>query len=513
MEVGLFQKIIGTVLALLLVLGVVPVGLLYFATPVIAEDSVIRLAPTDETFVYSGAKNKSRERLDNENLIVGNYWNTYFKFDLTPLGNVKRADLRGAKLRLAVVDTGMISPESRDATFNVSYVDNNNWNEGMTWDSRPMGEEQYLCTAGGAESGGVLEIDLSEFTAETAGFEDKVITIKLSPSLSNSAPVRLGSTSSPDPSYRPYLKIVVGDAPDNDPSDLKKSQLTDCGYVSAARPDEKADELTRENDGLLAVDNGSAAYLKFGLNLQNIIGAVTSAELRLRPVNGAVNTITDVYGFENDGWNSGNLSYASRPEGTETEIRSFPGIDSDGLIRIDVTDMVYDAAAKGKPYVSFILDGTRTPAESTDTLLLRSSYSDSGAPELKIICTDDPETVAIREALANLKGSNASFDDITADLPSEYTASNGERVIIRWSENDNFSFGDLLTMRKKIVTGSGRVNPPSVFEGAKRMQVKAELSCGGDSLSRLITITVRPDIGSPGRLRRLYDALWQNDAA
>ena len=513
MEVGLFQKIIGTVLALLLVLGVVPVGLLYFATPVIAEDSVIRLSPADETFVYSDAKNKSRERLDNENLIVGNYWNTYFKFDLTPLGNVKRADLRSAKLRLAVVDTGMISPESRDATFNVSYVANNNWNGGMTWDSRPMGEEQYLCTAGGAENGGIIEIDLSEFIAETAGFEDKMITLKLSPSLSNSAPVRLGSTASPDPSYRPYLKIVVGDAGDSDPPDLKKSRPADSGYVSAARPEAKADELTRENNGLIAVDNGSAAYLKFGLNLQNIIGAVTSAELRLRPESGAVNTVTDVYFLDNDDWNSGSVSFDSRPEGTAAEIRSLPGVDADGVIRIDVTDVVYEAAARGKSFVSFVLDGSRTPPESTDTLLLRSTYSDSGAPELRITCTDDPETVAIREALANLRGSNASFDDITTDLPSVYAASNGERVAIRWSENENFSFGDLLTMRKKIVTGSGHVNPPSVFEGAKQVQLKAELSCGGDSMSRFVTITVRPDIGSPGRLRRLYDALWQNDAA
>ncbi len=510
MEVGLFQKIIGTILALLLVLGIVPVGLLYFATPVIAEDSVIRLAPIDETFVYSGAKNKSRERLDGENLIVGNYWNTYLKFDLTSLGNLKRADMRSAKLRLAVVDTGAISADADDCTFNVSYIDNDNWNEGMTWDGRPMGEEQYLCTAGGAGRDSVLEIDLSEFIAETAGFDDKVITLKFSPSLSNSAPVRLGSTSSSDPSYRPYLKVTVGDAADNDPRDLKKSYLMENGYVSAAQPGRRADKLTEANGGLMSVDNGSATYLKFGLDLENIRGAVTGAEIVLRPENGTANTVVDVYSLENDDWNCAGLTFDSRPEGEMTEVRSLSGVDTGGAIRIDVTDLVYEAVSAGKSVMSFIIDGTATPLESTDSLLLRSSYSDSGAPELKIICTDEPNTVALREALVNLKGANESFDDVTADLPSQYTASNGRRVAIRWSINENFSLENLLTLHRRIITGSGRLNPPTVFEGARQVQAKAELSCGGDTMTRYVLMTVRPDIGAPGRLRPLYDALWEN---
>ena len=510
MEVGLFQKIIGCVLALLLVLGTVPVGLLYFATPVVAEDSVIRLAPIDETFVYSDAKNKNRERLDSENLIVGNYWNTYLKFDLTSLGNVKRADMRSAKLRLAVVDTGEILSGETDCSFNVSFLDNNNWDDNMTWSGRPMGEEQYLCTAGGAGRDSILEIDLSEFVSSTAGFDDKVITLKLSPSLSNSAPIRLASTSCQDPAYRPYLKITVGEGRDNDPTDLRKSRLSDNGYVSAAKPDSSADELARMNNGLLAVDNGSAAYIKFGLNLQNIIGAVNNAEIFVRSETGAADTRVNVYYLENDDWNSGYISYNSRPEGEMTEVRSFNGIDVGGGVRIDVTDIIYDAVSRGKSFVSFIIDGTDTPPESTDSLSLRSSYSETGAPELRISCTDNRETVALREALVNLKGSNSSFDNITVDLPSEYTASNGERVTIKWSINENFSFEDLLTLHRRIITGSGHINPPSIFEGAKDVQARAELSCGGSAMRRFILMTIRPDIGAPGRLQPLYDALWQN---
>ena len=491
-------------------LGTVPVGLLYFATPVVAEDSVIRLVPIDETFVYSDAKNKSRERLDSENLIVGNYWNTYLKFDLTSLGNVKRADMRSAKLRLAVVDTGMISDGARDCSFNISYIDNDNWNDGMTWDNRPMGEEQYLCTASGADRDSILEIDLSEFIAGTAGFDDKIITLKLSPSLSNSAPIRLASAESTDPAYRPCLKITVGDARDNDPTDLRKSHLDDNGYISAARPYSNSRELTQVNNGMLAVDNGSAAYLKFGLNLGSILGTVNNAEIFVRPETKSPDIKVKVYYLENDNWNSSDITYNSRPEGEMIQVQSFNGIDSDGGLRIDVTDIVYEAVSGGKSIVSFIIDGTDTPAESTGSLSLRSSFFENGAPELRISCTDDRYVAAIREALANLKGANSSFDDITTDLPSEFIASNGERVAIKWGLNENFSFENLLTLNKRIITSSGHVNPPSIFEGAKEVEAKAQLSCGDETMNRFIIMTIKPDIGVPGRIQPLYDALWQN---
>lgn len=53
MQVGIIRKIIGCALAVLLVLGIVPVGLLYFTTPVVAEGRVVKFLPGAETFVYS----------------------------------------------------------------------------------------------------------------------------------------------------------------------------------------------------------------------------------------------------------------------------------------------------------------------------------------------------------------------------------------------------------------------------------------------------------------------------
>ncbi len=499
MKVGLIQKIIGSLLALLLVLGIVPVGLFYFATPVVAEDSVVRLSPVDETFVYSGAKNKSRKRLDTENLIVGNYWNTYLKFDLTSLGNLKRADMRSAKLRLAVVDTGTNPSGIDDNTFNVSYIDNDNWNDGMTWSERPMGEEQYLCTAGGVGRDGILEIDLSEFLGETAGFEDKIITLKLSPSLSNTVPVRLGSGASPDSSYRPYLKVIVGDGEDRDPSDLKKSYLADNGYISKAEPGRRADKLTEENGGMLSVDNGSAAYLKFVLNLENIRGAVTGAEILLRPEKGSggVNIKTEVYRLLNDDWKSETLTYDSRPREGMIPVCSLNGVSEEEGIRIDVTDQIYEAVGAGKSSVSFVVDGTGTTPESTDSLRLRSSYSESGAPELRITCTDEPAKVALGEAIGNLKGENESFDNVTRDLPSSYVASNGQKVEIKWNINKDFSLSSLLSLPGQIITGSGKINPPSEEEGPREIQVRVELNCGGETMTKFVLLTIPPSSEPP----------------
>ncbi len=518
MKVGIIQKILGCILALLLVLGIVPVGLFYFATPVIAEDSIIRLTPTDETFVYSDAKNKDRRRLDEDNLVVGNYWNTYLKFDLSSLGNVKRADLRQAKLRLAVVDNGKSSQGENDCSFNVSYIDNDNWDDSMTWASKPKGEEQYLCTASGADGGCFLEIDLTEFVKRTAGYEDKVITLKLSPTISNSIPIRIASSDSDDPVLRPYLKIIVGDIYDSDPTTPEKSHLDTNGYVSSAYPNIKSDELLKINNGILAVDNGSAAYLKFNLDLRNIIGAVDNAEIFIRPVNKSANIKLNVYYLENDDWSGADLSYDSRPEGEQTLVKSYNGIDVLGGIRIDVTDIVYEAVSAGKARVSFIIDGMETSGNSTDSLELYSNYFEGNslennalkdnAPKLLISSTDDKEVVALREAISNLKGDNISFDNVTSDLPSSYTASNGEKVNIKWNINESFSIKDLFGLRKSVITNSGRINPPSLLEGAKTVRAKATLTCGSRTTEKYLDVTVPPDFGVPGRLQPIYDALW-----
>lgn len=508
MEVGIIQKILGCILALLLVLGIVPVGLFYFATPVIAEDSIIRLTPIAETFVYSDAKNKNRSRLDEENLIVGNYWNTYLKFDLSALGNVKRADLRQAKLRLAIVDNGKVSQSEADCSFNVSYIDNNNWNDSMTWSSKPTGEEQYLCTASGADGGSVLEIDLTEFIKRTAGYDDKIITLKLSPSISNNVPIRIASSDSVDPILRPYLKIILGDIYDSDPTTLEKSYLDTNGYVSSACPNIKSDELLKINNGILAVDNGSATYLKFNLDLRNIIGAVDNAEIFIRPINKSANIKLNVYYLENDNWSGADLSYNNRPEGGQTLIKSYNGVEVSGGIRIDVTDIVYDAVSVGKAQVSFIIDGMDTSVNSTDSLELYSNYFEDNAPKLLISSTDDKQVVALREAISNLKGDNSSFDNITSDLPSSYTAANGEKVNIKWSINESFSIMDLFGFRKSVITSSGRINPPSLLEGAKTVQAKATLTCGSRTMERYLVVTIPPDFGVPGRLQPIYDALW-----
>ncbi len=505
-KINLIQKIIGCVAALLLVVGIVPIGLFYFAEPVVAEGSVVRISPEAETFVYSDAKNKNRDRLDKDNLVVGNYWNTYLKFDLSVLGNVNKADITRAKLRLAVLWNGKNSSELSDCSFNVSYIDNNNWNDNMTWASKPMGEETYLCTASGGEANTILEIDLSEFVRNAVAYEDEVITLKLSPSLSNNAYICFASTENPDPTYRPYLKILVGDAYDTDSPSLNKTYLEQSGYVSAALPNMPARELLEKNNGILVADSGSVTYLKFRLDLNNIKGAVRDARIFLRPLRESVNTRLDVYLLDNDAWWDGELCYNNMPEGESYLVKSYDGIEARGGFSVDVTDIIYDMVKNQRTTVTFVLDGTQNDPASTDSLELYSAGSEF-APSLAVSVTDNPYETALREALVNLNGSNSSLDNITGDLPNRYTASNGETVTIRWELNDNFSLETLLGLRKSVVTNSGKVNHPSVFEEPKTVQVKAILTSGDRSLERYVVITVMPEFGVPNRLLPLRDAL------
>ena len=507
MQVGIIRKIIGCALAILLVLGIVPVGLLYFTTPVVAEGRVVKISPGAETFVYSDAKNKNKSRLDEDNLLVGNYWNTYFRFDLSAIGNAKKSDISQAKLRLAVIWDGRNEPDETDCSFNVSYLDNNNWGDNMTWSTKPGGEEQYLCTAAGNGSDSILEIDLSEFIRKAVGNDEKVFTLKLSPSVSNTAPVQIASTRYSDPSYRPYLKILVGDAVDTDTKTLNKSYLDTNGYVSKAEPNTNSNELLYKNNGRLAVDNGSAVYLKFNIEPKNILGAVEDARIFLRPIGKSVNTKIDIYYLENDGWNSGELSYNNRPEGELSLIKSYNGLEVSGGFSVDVTDLVYKLVKSGKYTASFLIDGTQTDPASTDSLELYSSYSHEFAPSLSVSVTDDKNMTAIREAIMELKGNNSSFDNVTSDLPSSYIAENGERVTIKWDFNDNYSLGNILGFRKSVITTSGQINPPAFFEDAKTIQAKAILSSGSRTLERFVTMTIQTEFGVPIRMQILKDAV------
>lgn len=504
------KKIIGSVLALILVLGAVPVGLFYFSTPVIAEGSVIKISPQTETFVYSDAKNKNKSKLDEEQFLIGNYWNTYFKFDISALGSAKRSEISQAKLRLAVTWNGKSEPYENNCTFNVSFVDNNNWGDNMTWSSKPMGDEQYLCTSSGADANQILEIDLSDFIRKSVAMDKDVITLKLSPSVSNTAPIQIASSKHKDPTYRPYLKILIGDAVDPDSDSLNKSYLENDVYVSLAEPDMLGNELVEKNDGVLVSDSGSATYLKFSIDPKNIGGVVCNARLFLRPINKSTNTNIGIYYLDNDDWEPGSISYNSRPEENKRLIEKFSGLEVLGDFSVDVTDLIYELVEEEKHTISFLIEGDKYDESDGDSLHIYSSYSGELAPSLSVDTTDDLDTVAIREAIFNLKGKNNDFNNVTSDLPNRYVAQNGELVTIKWELNQNFSFENLFGFRKSAITNTGKINHPSLFEGEKAVQAKATLRVGNQTMTKFVNLTIMPEFSVPSRLQLLEDILKES---
>lgn len=504
---SIIKKIIGCVIALLIVIGCVPVGLLYFTTPIVAEGQFVKINPISDTFVYSEAKNKSRSKLDETYDFIGNYWNTYLKFDLSALGSAKKTDIGRAVLRLAVVQNGINPRGDADCSFNVSYLDNNNWSENMNWSGKPSGEEQYLCTAYSKESGSVLEIDITEFMKKAVGFDDRIITLKLSPSISCNAPVKIASVNVEDPTLRPCLKVALSDAEDPDLNVLNKSYLDICTYISADEPDASGAELFERNNGFLAVDNGSAVYLKFNLEPRNILGTVNDARIFFRSAVKSANTKIDIYYLENNDWTAEEISYNNRPRGSTELVKSYNGIDMNGEFNIDVTDIIYNLIRSGEYTASFIIDGTGTDLTSTDSVQLYSYVNSDYAPSLAVSVTDNAEETALMEAWGNILGQNSSADNITTDLPSSYTAENGVRVGIKWISSEEVSFSDILRLNKGTVSQSGRINPPSYMENAKTVRVKAVLTAGSRTKERFIMLTVRPEFGLPNRLEPLKNGL------
>ena len=53
------KKIVGSILLSLLLLGIVPVGIIYLATPVIADGEFIKIQPEKDMFVYSLREDES----------------------------------------------------------------------------------------------------------------------------------------------------------------------------------------------------------------------------------------------------------------------------------------------------------------------------------------------------------------------------------------------------------------------------------------------------------------------
>lgn len=503
----IIKKIVGTILALLMVVCMIPAGLFYLSTPVVAEGQFVKISPSADTFVYSEAKNKNKSKLDNDNDIIGNYWNTYMKYDLSQLSNTSRNDITSAKLRFAVTYSKFSIEEGFDCSFNISYVENNNWNENMTWSNKPRGEEQYICTASGAASGSVLEVDITEFIKQAISLDDTDITLKMGPTLSSNSPIKIASKGHEDPSKRPYLKIVVGNAKDNDPALLNKSYLDTSVYVSKMAPDMNAADLLEKNNNRLAVDNGSITYLRFNIDPRNIKGAVYNAQLFLRPILKSGNTKIDVYYLENNDWNPEALTYNNQPEGKRKLIESFNGIDVGGNINIDVSEIIYSLVDSGIYTATFLFDGTSTDLASTDTIEFYSQYDNLNAPSLAIAATDNKDVVAIREALDNIKGDNTSLDNITEDLPHSYIAQNGERVSIKWLINEEFSIMNALGLTKSAISTSGKINQPTYFEDEKKVRVKVVLTVGNEYIEKFYDLTIRPEFGVQNRLYWLNKGL------
>lgn len=504
---GKFKKLLGCAVALFIAVGSIPISMLYFTTPIVAGEQFVKLYTTCDTFVYSAAKNKSRARLDEICDIVGNYWNTYYKFDLSALGKVEQDDITNAKLRIIVLDCGEYR-ESGDSSFNVSFLDNDNWNENMTWMSKPSEEEQYLCTASCSDSGSVLEIDITEFMKKTVDFDDKTITLKLSPSVSSDTPVTLASANSDDPSLRPYLKVALGSAQDPDIPHLDKSRLSSDGYVSAAAPDTSSGELLSLNNGLLTANNDSVIYIKFSLEPRNILGTIESAVLHLRPSVKTTNTEFNIYYLKGSApADTASMTYNSRPEGETELIKSYNGIDINGDLAVDVTDIIYDTIKRGEYTVGFMIDCAGSDPSSTDSVTFYSSMSESGTPALDITVTDDPEKTALAEASANILGSNTSADNITFDLPSEYTAENGLRVSIKWDCGSGSELSGILGFSDTAVSHSGRITRPAYLEDAETVSAEATLSVGGTSKKKRMILTIIPEFGVSDRLRPLKHVL------
>ena len=474
------KKIISSLLACLLILGLVPIGLVSLNMPASAEGEVLKIAPVIDTFVQAGSNAdktgqslESRVGSEKANL-TGRGNETYFQFSLDGILGKEVEDIVMVKLRFAVIAGG------EGATLTLSQLQNNDWNGSITQNKKPSGALTELAVFHPSSGKNIVEIDLTNSVKQWLEDGQERVSFVLKGKTSDRNPVRIASTRNTDPTYRPYLKVIMGDAEDPDPSSLEKATLEQSLYVSSNRADTAASELSAQSGSELKAGNGHELYLRFKLYPDRIQGAIDRALFNL-------NATTDGGSFtvsylDHNGW-SDSMTYQTRPQGAETPLYSSGSGWLDHFDGIDLTDLVSDLYEQGKDTLTLHITGGEQPV----------SFIPGYVPKLELLCTDDQNMIAIRKAAANLLGLNSTASSITSDLLGTYAA-DGTPATVTWAAYDttiNEENGAYLT--DQYIASDGVITRPLWFEGTKTFEATAEIKAGDKQVTRKLTLTLPPE--------------------
>ncbi len=451
---SLVQKLMVIFLSCLLFLSMLPVGLFSNPTQQEPEGELIRVFPSAED--YSDDSDISVKK-------IGNGFDASYTFNLEHLSQTKAQDIHSVHLRLAFLKgSGTINNKVRVSVADTSHL------------SAQTLAFIYPQTRGADDS--LSEVDITEYIKNSLADGIFEVSIRLSADMPICAEIATASYN--DPTYRPCLKAVTGDASDTDALTLKKAELADCVYVSAEQPTRTGLDLA-SGDALLS-GGGNETYLRFNINEAAISGSVYDAVLSLDKL-GTDDCDIRIYCINNNEWTADTISYNERPRGDESTVFSAGSapMGSDGRISFDVTQAVCEARQLGISSLTFRITGTDSIAAFS------GSNNSRHAPRLYLRASDNPDIVSTSEAaLAALGGNRASF--VTMKLLDSYSDENGTDARIRWSE---YSY-DGENLGNKHISRNGEITRPKWFEGDAEVLAVAQIRSGRYDTARRYSITI-----------------------
>ncbi len=475
---SVIQKTVVIILACLLGLCILPVGLMPDKEPEKTGD-FFRIFAEAEAYPGSTSKAKGVEEISRRS-------DAYLKFNIESLHETDVDDIKSVRMRFAFLKgSGEVSNK-----VTISLADERMWSKDGGYIKPSVFAEReietiYPQTHSADDS--LSEIDITEIVREYISQGRKMVAIRLSADMQIGACLASGEFY--DSAYRPYIKVVTGDAKDTDAYTFRRAELSEAVYVSQKEPDKSGFYYAEQNENLI-VGDGNEAYLKFDLNENSIFDTVYDVRLSLCQKSNFGKTNLKVYCINNNQW-SGDITYAALPRGEETiatEVKAEEG----GRLNIDITGAVSQARALGIKSLTLRIVGDEQPVE------FYGKGDERQKPALYIRATDDKNIGCAAEAALNALGVNpASF--VTMDLTNSHTAEDGTNAKIRWREYS--AKGVEITGRH--ISADGRVERPMWFEGAAEVVAEAKIRSGDYLTVRKIYVTI-PAAAAPDYSRNNF---------
>lgn len=405
----------------------------------------------------------------------------YLKFNLERLINsdTDTDDIKSVRLRFTFLKgSGEITNRIK-----VNLADDTVWGRKYFNSSPFIGASRELAvlypqTKGAEDS--LSEIDITSLVKEYLSSGKTQISFNLAADMQIGVQMATGEFY--DSAYRPYMKIVTGDAEDTDAYTFKRAELSEAVYVSQSEADKAGVSFAEQNRNLL-VGAGNEAYLKFDLNENSIFDTVYNVRLSLCQKSEFKDSKFKIYCVNNNQW-SGNITYNTLPRGEET-IAAEVTSEKDGRLNIDITGAVTTARTLGIKSLTLRIVGDEQPIE------FYGKGDERHKPALYISATDDKNISCVANAGLNALGANPiSF--VTMNLDDSYTSEDGTFAKIRWREFDI----DGREITDRHISENGTVKRPKWFEPHANVIAEAKIQSGNYSALRRYYVTV-PSTAAP----------------